>query len=593
MPIRHINNGDGSVTQVDADTGQELVTFLDSDGSYTRDVLEPAAASQQQARPQGSNAERTFAKALELSPKQTVMPETTKVAPEPPLSDFGRALKPPAPASQAAAMQPAGASMATQRLPLVQTQEEGLAPADLDARRTARQHVGAAEQQANIATTEAEQAELAARETRVQAESDRALGGYAADLETHELAKKSVLDAEAAAQQARAAPIEPGQALAGDKFFFAILANVGAALSNFGSALLGQQGTQDTNVVDDLIRQSVAQQMAQKQLNVEATSADLDHHRSESARLEMRANASLEKWFLSRAAVEKSPELAAQYRANAEQRGAAIKRSQFELAESEYTREVKTRAVPKPAAGAGAGGKAELPVNPETAEERAVLAANGVDDKAYRKYTDERLKTGADVFISSADAADQVIKQFAKGQDVPGSGPLDKLLQPAFREGDAAAVQQTTGMLTAQFGKLISGASMQEGERKMLQGLIEGRGTLDDWKRGINMLRRHAGTQLETLDNGYSGEARSFGAIQDMRKGRRTVTDEQAARRDAQLKPKDGAQVVSKDAAGKEYYESPEAKRRREAREARERQPRRGSAGDRARIAQGLGLDED
>lgn len=538
MPIRHINNGDGSVTQVDADTGQELVTFRDDDGSFTTNVLEPAAQSAAQERPKGSNAERTFARALELSPKQKVMPEQTSVTPEAPVTPFSKSLSPPAPAT----------ARPSPQLPLAQTETSGLAPEDLAERRGMRGEVQAADERANAATTQAEQDQLAARATRVDAESDRALGAYATDLELHELAKKHVLQSEEAAKADRAKPIDPGQALAGDKFFFAILANVGAALSNFGSALLGQKATQDTNVVDDLIRQSVQMQMAQKNIDIDATSRDQDYARSESARLEMRANASLEKWFESRAAVEKNPELAAQYRANAEQRDAAIKRSQMELAESEWTKEVKTRAVPKP------GKKVPGPVNAETAQEQAVLEANGVTDANFRKYTKERVKSGADQVINDIAGAKDVVNKLASGQDVPGVGKWDEFATKWLNDPDGAAVQQVLGMTQAQFIHSVSGAAATDKEAERLLKVIQGPGWTPNKEtitRGLNILESHARSSLDTLNTGYPGESRSYDAIGGMRKGRRTLSDEQRARRDEQLGggPKGSTETTSEDAA--------------------------------------------
>lgn len=607
MPVRHVNNGDGSVTQFDADTGQELVTFLDPDGSFTANHLEPVAAAPAQEAPRGANRQKLLEAAQGMAgATQTVTPETTTVSPAPQLTPsearFQQHLQgkgvletagvsvpePTSGLSEQVADAPLPSPTPRNPLPVAGITREGLSPESQAVAEQSRANIMAATEEADTATGEAEQQQLAATDQRVRAEAERRLGQAAADAQLSDLAQRKLAEAQEFGRQARATPISPSKALGGDKFFFAILANVGAAMSNFGSALLGQGPTMDPNVVDDIIRDSVNQQLADRQMAVEGADMATADARAEQIRGEIRANASLEKWFEAQAQVEKLPELKASYAANAQQRAAARAEKERALAETEFTRESVQMAAPKP-------GEAQPILNAETAEEKAVLDANGVSKESMAKYTNERVKTGADAFLASADRADEVITKLTNGQDVPGSGPLDKLLQPLARGEDGAAVQQATGFLTAQFGKLISGASMTDAERQMLTGLIEGRGTLDDWKRGISMLRGHANSQLDSLNSGYSAEARAYDTIGQMRKGRRQLSDEQVARRDAQLK---GSQredrVLGTDESGKPYYESPEAKRKREAAEGRaksESERKRNSANnDRARIAKELGF---
>ncbi len=517
MGVTHRANEDGTVTQFDADSGAELVTFPDPDGSFTREHIEPVAAQAAAPAPKGQNADRLWERAKELAPTTQVRPESGTVAPEAPETEFQRALKPPATAPQEA---PA-------RLPLAGTDTQGLTAPDRAQREQRMGEVVDAGARADAATNEAERQAMEARSARVQGESDRALGRYATDLELHELAKKSTLGAEEYAKQARATPIDPAQSLGGNKFFYAIMAGIGASLSNFGAALLGQKGTADTNLVDDIVADGVRQQMADRSLKVEGAQDTLNSRRQEELRLSIRANASLEKWLESRAAVEKDPEIRAAYASRAEERRAAAAEQTFKLAEGNYQTEVQHRAAPKPVAG-------KVPDsaywNQATREEMADMAANGTDPKKMAAYADKRLETGADSFKSAADGALKTITKLTSGQDVPGSGPLDKLLQPLFREGDAAAVQQTSGFLTAQFGKMISGASMTDSERQMLNGLIAGRGTLDDWKRGIAMLDRYADTQLATVNNGRAGEARVFENSRKRTLQRSTLTEEQERR---------------------------------------------------------------
>ena len=72
--LRHVVNGDGTVSQLDADTGRLLVRFSDPDGSFTREHLEPALAATAQARPQGEDLTRIMGRAHELTGKREVRP---------------------------------------------------------------------------------------------------------------------------------------------------------------------------------------------------------------------------------------------------------------------------------------------------------------------------------------------------------------------------------------------------------------------------------------------------------------------------------------------------------------------------------------
>lgn len=525
MPVTHVANGDGTVTQF-GDDGQELVTFSDPDGSFTRDHLEPAAAASSQAAPQGSNAERIFARAKELNPAgnvTTVRPESGTVEPDPAPSDFRSALVPPT-------TEPTG--ITPSRLPLAGEQTTGLSDEDLAAHRSNREALTATQTRAAEATNKAEQATLDAREANANAESDRALGQYATQLELHETAKASMLGAEETAKRARATPIDPGQALGGAKFFYAIMAGVGASLSNFGSALLGQQGRADTNVVDDIIADSVKQQVADRALNVEGAQDQVDASRKEELRLSMQANASLEKWFQSKAAVEKNAEVRAAYASHAEERAAAIQRDTVELAEKEYKTTVQSRAAPKPVKGAG---PAKTPT-----EVQAIMSKHNVDQKEMNEYGKQRIKTGADIVLNTVDKSLDVVNKLSQGQDVPGLGTWDKFSTAWLNDPDGAAVQQTLGMTKAQFIKSISGAAVTEPEAKRLEGLVQGPGwrpTQETVKRGLELIKGVAEAQLDGVNSGHSDAADAYGEIHNLRKSRVQLTDEQKANRALQSKP--------------------------------------------------------
>ena len=536
MGVRHILNGNGTVTQVDADTGRELVTFPDPDGSFTRDHVEPAAQSEAAPEPKGSNAERIFARALELSPAKTqVLPDTSTVQPEAPESDFASRLKPPAQPSEtpdAAPAEPSG--IRPSGLPVAGEETTGLTAEDRATRSAARKGVGAAQERSNAAQTQAEADQLAAREARVQAESDRSLGRFASDLELHELAKQKVMEAEDFAKKARAAPIDPGQALGGNKFLYAIMAGVGAQLSNFGAALLGQRATQDTNLVDDIVADSVKQQMQDRQLKVEGAQDALDAARKEELRLGIQANASLEKWFDAKAAVEKSPEIRAAYASHAEERRAAIERDQFQLAEKEYNTAVQKRVVPKPVKGPGA------PLNAETKEDQAVLLANGIDQKQLTKYGTERQKLGADVTLKHIADVRQIVNDLtAKGStDVPGVGPIDDRTQALLRSNDASKVQQALGQVVTTFIKNRSGAAVTDKEREYLNKILVGTGSnqRESLENGLKNVEAEVGQQLDVLNSSNPGAGRAYEQLLSNRRKRSKLSEEDAANVAAQRK---------------------------------------------------------
>jgi hypothetical protein len=544
MGVTHVANGDGSVTQF-GDDGRELVTFPDPDGSFTRDHVEPAAAAAAQARPQGSNAERIFARAKEINPADmtTVRPESGTVSPGTE-SDYQRALKPPTMPGEErapAAQEPA------QRLPLAGTDTQGLTSQDRSERESRAEDVEASTNAANQAATRAEQDAAAAREARVQNESDRALGRYSTDLELHELAKKHTLAAEDYAKQQRAAPIDPGQAVGGAKFLYAIMAGVGASLSNFGAALLGQQGNADTNLVDDIIADGVKQQLADRALKVEGAQDSLEHARSEELRLSIRANVAMEKWFESRSAVEKNPEVRAALSANAEERRAAAELQTFKLAEGNYQTEVQHRAVPKPVAAGKVDPASKW--NAETKEDMGVLAANGVDAKAYTHYGEERQKLGADATLKHVADLRQVVKDLREkgSSDIPGIGPIDANTQALLRSNDASKVNQALGQVVTTFVKNRSGAAVTDKEREYLSKIIVGTGSnqMESLENGLQHVEAEVRTQLGVLDGTNSGAARAYDQIAKNRAKRTQLSATDKAGLDGQREGADKPAAVA------------------------------------------------
>lgn len=332
---------------------------------------------------------------------------------------------------------------------------------------------------------------------------------------------------------------DPRQAFASEPAWFKVLTAIGMALgtASKSAAILNDHDPDkvgnDTFVsVQKAIDESLANQKATKASEIARLTGLLGSERAALAAVEAKMYRAVEDRFQLSILKADNESEAAFARAGAARYRAKRLNTVADGIKETATATADSYALPKPVVGAGTTG-----LNPETREEKGVLAANDVDDKAYRKYTDERIKTGADAFKSSARGALDVVTKLTGGQDVPGSGPLDKLLQPLMRSEDAAAVQQTTGFLVAQFGKLISGASMTNEERALLTSLVEGRGTLSDWKRGIALLDNYADAQLETLNNGYPNETRAYEGISVLRQGRKRLTDEQQKRKDLQNKP--------------------------------------------------------
>ena len=628
MGVRHVANGNGTVTQYDADTGRELVTFPDPDGSFTREHLEPAAAA-----PAGSvtsmlvpggagaggagvggagqpgaldtNGMSTFRAALAASPANrpggqqpgagagpvSVLPDVSNISPGQPESEFSSALKPPQSAAEAgaesdarsAAVAPrAGAS----RLPLASETTTGLA--DPEGFKAQLDRLNAQWQEHTRKQEQAESAQLDARKQRVEAESDRALGRYATDLENHERAKASLLEAEDFAKQVRATPIDPGQALGGNKFLYAIMAGVGAQISKFGDALLGIKGNQDTNLVDDIIADSVRQQMADRQLKVEGAQNALHAARDQELRLSVQANASLEKWFDAKAAVEKDPEARAAWASEAEARRAAVDRDVFKLGEVGYAQRTQVRAAPKPVKGAGAGAL----LNAETKEDLAALAENGITQKQLTEYGTERAKTGADSTLKHVSDMRQLVKALTQpgSTDIPGVGPIDERTQALLRSNDASKIQQARGFLVSAFTKSRSGAAVTDKEREYLNNIVQGTGSnqVESLENGLRGLESEANTALDTLNRGNPGAARAYDRISANQSKRARLSEADASNLAAQRagREKPAAETApsgdTSEAADARYLASLTPEQRRA--ELEKRRQREGAALDAAQV---------
>lgn len=457
-------------------------------------------------------------------PAPAPMPAPAPVAPvQPP---------PPVPAAPTVAVPPVAAPPVPAPampggggLPVVGRVEENPLGADAAPVRERAVEAAGADEQGELAGAEAKAAMAEERARLIGEEIARRDAVLEADKAEADRSKSAIAEASSKYEQISSTPLDPGQAFGGEPAWFKVLTLIGMAA---GAASSGRNMTLEA--VDKEIDSSLARQKEVKGSEIQRLQGILGDEQAALAATKARMLSAAERRFELGILEADNEGEAAFMRTQQETFKAKRLRAEADAIAATATGIKVQQERLKPVLGA-------YPVNAETAEERAVMMANGVDEKRLAKYADERLKTGADSFNSAADNAMATIERLAQGQDVPGSGPLDKLLQPMLRGEDAAAVQQTSGFLTAQFGKMISGASMTDAERQMLNKLIEGRGTLSDWKRGISMLKGHAASQLDTLNSGYSAESRTYDGIQGLRKGRRKLSDEQTRRRELQSKP--------------------------------------------------------
>ncbi len=350
---------------------------------------------------------------------------------------------------------------------------------------------------------------------------------------------------EVAARKAAVAaePIDPGRYLStsGMRTALAIIGGVAGALAETTSTLSNSREKYKSTFVRDLLN-IVDMDVASQREAKSSTLADLESKLGSAEAAVAYAQATAREALAQRLeAGQRFARTAEAYNtigsAANEMRAQAL--SRHAQADALVMGDVSTSlqfSAPNPVAGSGSA-----PVNAETGEEQALLTANGTDSKRLAAYGAARLATGADGTIGVADDAEKAIAKLTAGQDVPGTGPIDKLFQPLLRGPDAAAVQQKLNMVNAQFTRAVSGAAATDAERAHLTKIIEGRGTLDDIKRGLTMVKAIAGRQLETLNASQSGEARAYEGIKGLRAGRQTLTAEQERRRTIQTAKRSGA----------------------------------------------------
>lgn len=311
--------------------------------------------------------------------------------------------------------------------------------------------------------------------------------------------------------------LDPKQAFGSEPAWFKILTLIGLAA---GAAHSGK--SHSLEAVNNTINQSLKLQQEQKDSEVNRLSKFLGSQEAGLAAVKARMHEAVER-RLELGILQADNDAEAQWLRSSASAIRAQRLEEEAKAKAATATAIRTQTMPPKPVGANPARK----WNVETAEERSVLDKWGTDPKKMAKYTDERVKLGVDGTIKLADDAEATITRLAEGQDVPGSGFLDRLLQPYVRGEEGAAVQQVSGALIAQFQKSISGASTTDSERETLRKLVEGRGTLADWKRGIAIIKSQATTQINSLDNGYSSEAGAYNEIGGIRRDRAREAERQ------------------------------------------------------------------
>lgn len=432
-------------------------------------------------------------------------------APQPPAPAAPTVASPAAPPPVAPPAMPGGGGM-----PVVGRVEENALGADAAPVRERAVEAARAEEQGDLAGAEAKAAMADERARLVGEELARQDAALEADKVEADRSKAAVQQATARYEEISAAPLDPGQAFGSEPAWFKVLTLIGMAA---GAASSGRNMTLEA--VDREIESSLARQKEVKNSEISRLQGVLGDEQAALAATRARMLGAAEKRFELGILEADNEGEAAFMRASRESFKAKRLKAEGEAIAATATG-IKTQSAPPVA------GPAVAPVNAETAEERALLQANGVDEKALAAYGKARIDLGVDSAKSTAANALDTIEKVTQGQDVPGVGPVDKLLQPLLRGEDAAAVQQTLNMVNAQFVKAISGAAATDSEREHLQKVIEGRGTLADVKRGLAMVQGIADRQLETLDGSQPNAARAFEGISGLRESRRTLSAKQA-----------------------------------------------------------------
>jgi hypothetical protein len=162
-------------------------------------------------------------------------------------------------------------------------------------------------------------------------------------------------------------------------------------------------------------------------------------------------------------------------------------------------------------------GPAKPALSPLTAAENQILAEEGVDEKTWKDYRDLKADTNGAPLLESVATMRTTIDGMT-GQDVKGLGPLDEkmALSRIFSSGDpkAAEVKQVMNWVNDNFARIKSGGAVTPVELDIMKQITEGRATLADLKRGLEIVERHGGARIKQFEKTTPRVKRAYDRIQ-------------------------------------------------------------------------------
>lgn len=117
--------------------------------------------------------------------------------------------------------------------------------------------------------------------------------------------------------------------------------------------------------------------------------------------------------------------------------------------------------------------------------------------------------------------AQQVVEKYRKSGDVPGKGTFATLAPDWWVSEEGTNVRQNIQAAKAFFQKEVSGTAVSDKERKLLDGLAEGRGNYQDIANGLGILKRIRDAQESALGGSNPVFLRIHRREQEMRNGAR------------------------------------------------------------------------
>jgi hypothetical protein len=388
MAARYIDNNDGTFTLI-GDNGQKQ-SFLDPDGSYRKELDSISTASGEIAGASGDATSRGFAPmgnapaglagnpAMQappapvgrgyIPPAASYVP-AAPVAPEPPMPN-AQELPPmgegmpelptatgPAPAPPMRITMPGSPAKTQTTLSITAPQTTSTSGSSVEERdpngTIAAAQSGAvdAQRSANEALEAGKSKALENSGRLIENETLRAYTENAAQTTIANQKEVAMNQALADRKAARAVPIDPSLAFAGDDGAAAMAATIGMAISNVGLAWMGQ-AAQPINIIDHLVDRSVAIQTAQKQQNVESASESVEMNRAQAAEARANARVSLAQQLDSQRAYVQNENETGMLDSLAKDNEAKLKQSEVEYAQAVADHVVKNNSTTHTSGGA-------------------------------------------------------------------------------------------------------------------------------------------------------------------------------------------------------------------------------------------------